>query len=106
MISTTWTPADSVFQANTDYTVSLALKTGVGYTFTKDTVFTLNSKTIVPVADGENYIIHYAEFPTTEDNGSNSESGNGSNNESGNGSNNESGNDVGSGSNGKPESTP
>ena len=106
VISTTWTPADSVFQANTDYTVSLALKTGVGYTFTKDTVFTLNSKTIVPVADGENYIIHYAEFPTTEDNGSNSESGNGSNNESGNGSNNESGNDVGSGSNGKPESTP
>ncbi len=96
--STKWTPSDSVFKPNTNYTVSIELKTNVGHTFTKDTVFTLNGKTISPITEGGNYVINNATFPTTEESGSDDSSNGNSDSNSGSGdsSNGDSDNNSGS----------
>ncbi len=72
---TMWTPDDDVFQADTHYTVSIAIKPRSDYAFTDDTVFNLNGKPIVPVVHGEEYVITYEDFPKTQDNNSGESSG-------------------------------
>ncbi len=65
--STTWKPGHPVFEPNTDYSVSIVLKTDADHTFTKDTEFTLNGTSVTAVPDGENYVINYDAFSTTQD---------------------------------------
>ena len=101
---TTWTPNHDVFQANTQYEVSVFVKTKPNYTFTDTTIFKFNGQSITPVINGEEYIITYTDFPKTEED--KSDSGTDSSPDSGSDSSPDSGSNSSpnSGSNSSPNS--